>query len=79
LEADPLAELTVEEAATVQRGRVEEGDDAVGLRSARYPFAVLDDTDITPEEEQAGEEDDDDESAPEQATGVRVDRDDRRR
>jgi DnaK suppressor protein len=78
LEADPLAELTVEEAATVQRGGVEEGDDTVGLRSARYPFAVLDDADITPEEEQAGEEDDD-ESAPEQATGVRVDRDDRPR
>ena len=79
LEADPLAELTVEEAATVQRGRVEEGEDAVGLRSARYPFAVLDDADITPEEEQAGEEEDDDESAPEQATGVRLDQDDRRR
>jgi hypothetical protein len=78
LEADPLAELTVEEAATVQRGRVDEGDDAVGLRSARNPFAVLDDADITPEEEQAGEEDDD-ESAPEQATGVRLDQDDRRR
>jgi DnaK suppressor protein len=78
LEADPLAELTVQEAASMQRGTVEEGGDAVGLKSARYPFEVLDDADITPEEEQAGEEDDD-ESAPEQATGVRVDRDDRLR
>jgi DnaK suppressor protein len=78
LEADPLAELTVEEAATVPRVTFDDGGDAVGLRSARYPFEVLDDADITPEEEQASEEDDD-ESTAEQATGVHVDRDDQLR
>jgi DnaK suppressor protein len=76
LEADPLAELTVEEAAADERG-APEGDDAAGLASADHPFAVLADADITPEEEQAGEEDDDEEPAPGRSTGVRVD-DDRR-
>src|SRR6266542_3638105 len=59
LEADPLAELTVEEAAAGEAGEVEEGDGAVGLTSASHPYEVLDDADITPEEELAGEEDED--------------------
>jgi RNA polymerase-binding transcription factor len=75
LEADPLAELTVEEAAAEQRGSVNEVDDAVGLKSARHPFEVLNDAGITPEEELAGEEDDD-ESAPEQDPGIHVEPDD---
>jgi DnaK suppressor protein len=78
LEADPLAELTVEEAAAQERDAVEPSDDAVGLASARHPFEVLDDAGITPEEEQAGEEDDD-EPAAGQAPGIRVERDDQRR
>ena len=75
LEADPLAELTVEEAAAEQRDSVNEVDDAVGLKSARHPFEVLNDAGITPEEELAGEEDDD-ESAPEQDPGIHVEPDD---
>jgi DnaK suppressor protein len=71
LEADPLAELTVEEAAAAERG-------TVGLVSARHPFEVLADADITPEEEQAGEEDDD-EPGPGPSPGIHVDRDDRAR
>jgi hypothetical protein len=48
LEADPLAELTIEEAATAERDTVEEeGDDAVGLVSAGHPFEVLAEADIT--------------------------------
>jgi DnaK suppressor protein len=78
LEADPLAELTVEEAAAAERGAVDEGDGAVGLVSASHPFETLQDADITPEEEQAGEEDDD-EPAPGQSPGIRVERDDRPR
>jgi hypothetical protein len=78
LEADPLAELTVEEAAAAERGTVEEPDDAVGLVSASHPFEVLAETDITPEEELAGEEDDD-EPAPGPSPGIHVDRDDRAR
>jgi len=78
LEADPLAELTVEEAAAEERGAVGEGDDAVGLVSASHPFEVLAEADITPEEEQAGEEDDD-EPAPGQSQGLRVEDDDRPR
>ena len=58
LEADPLAELTVQEAAAAERGTLEEGDDGIGLASAGHPFEVLADADITPEEEQASEEDD---------------------
>ena len=78
LEADPLAELTVEEAAAAERGSLEEGDNAAGLVSASHPCAVLDDADITPAEEQASEEDDD-EPAPEPSLGIHVERDDRTR
>jgi DnaK suppressor protein len=78
LEADPLAELTVEEAAAAERGAPEEGDDAAGLASAGHPFEVLADADITPEEVQAAEEDDD-EPAPEPDSGIHVERDDRTR
>ncbi len=77
LEADPLAELTVEEAAAAERGTVEEADGAVGLASEDHPFEVLDDADITPEEQLADEEDDD-EPAPGRAQGIQVERDDRR-
>jgi DnaK suppressor protein len=76
LEADPLAELTVEEAAAAGRGAPEAGDDAVGLASASHPFEVLAEDDITPEETQAAEEDDD-EPAPEPDFGVHLERDDR--
>jgi DnaK suppressor protein len=76
LEADPLAELTVEEAAAEERGAPEEDDDAAGLASADHPFAVLAAADITPEEEQAAEEDED-EPAPGRPSGIHVD-DDRR-
>ena len=77
LEADPLAELTVQEAAAAERGTLEEGDDAAGLVSAGHPFEVLADADITPEEEQASEEDDDnDEPAPEPSLGIHIERDD---
>ncbi len=78
LEADPLAELTVEEAAAAERGALEEGDDAVGLVSAGHPFAVLADADITPEEVQASEEDDD-EPSPEPSLGIHIERDQRAR
>ena len=78
LEADPLAELTVEEAAAAERGALEEGDNAAWLVSAGHPFEVLADADITPEEEQASEEDDD-EPAPEPSLGIHVERDDRTR
>ena len=76
LEADPLAELTVQEAAAAERGTLEEGDDAVGLVSAGHPFEVLADADITPEEEQASEEDDNDEPPPEPSPGIHIERDD---
>jgi DnaK suppressor protein len=79
LEADPLAELTVEEAAAAESGTVEEGDDAAGLASADHPFEVLADADITPEEVQASEEDDDDEPASEPSPGIHLERDDRPR
>ena len=78
LEADPLAELTVQEAAAAERGALEEGDDAVGLVSADHPFEVLADPDITPEEEQASEEDDDEPPA-ELSPGIHIERDDRTR
>jgi DnaK suppressor protein len=67
MEADPLDELTVEEAAAAERGALEAGHDAVGLVSPSHPFEVLAAADITPEEEQAAEEDDD-EPAPEPPT-----------
>lgn len=78
LEADPLAELTVQEAAAGEDLGVEEGDGAVGLTSASHPYEVLDDADITPEEELAGEEDED-EPADQRTQGIHVERDDRRR
>jgi DnaK suppressor protein len=78
LEADPLAELTVEEAAAQERGTFEEVEDAPGLVSARQPYEVLDDPDITPEEQLADEEDED-EPAPGQEPGIHIERDDRRR
>ena len=71
LAADPLAELTVQEAAAAERSTVEEADDAVGLVSAGHPFEVLADADITPEEKQASEEDDD-EPAPEPSPGIHI-------
>jgi len=71
LEADPLAELTVEEAAAAERGTLEEGHDEVGLVSASHPFEVLADPDITPEEEQASEEDDD-EPPPAPSLGIHI-------
>ena len=78
LEADPLAELTIQEAAAAERSTVEQGDSAVGLVSAGHPFEVLADADITPEEEQASEEDDD-EPAPEPLLGIHIEHDDRTR
>jgi DnaK suppressor protein len=78
LEADPLAELTVQEAAAAERGALEEGDDAAGLVSAGHPFEVLAEADITPEEEQAGEEDDD-EPAPAPSPGIHIERDNQTR
>jgi hypothetical protein len=78
LEADPLAELTAEEAAAAERQTLGEGEDAVGLVSANHPFEVLAEPDITPEEEQASEEDDD-EPAPEPSPGIHIERDDRTR
>jgi DnaK suppressor protein len=78
LEADPLAELTVQEAAAAERGTVEEAEGAVGLVSASHPFEVLADADITPEEEQASEEDDD-EPAPAPSLGIHIERDDQAR
>ena len=78
LEADPLAELTVQEAAAAERSTVEGAEDAVGLVSAGHPFEVLADADITPEEAQAGEEDDD-EPAPAPGLGIHVERDHRTR
>ena len=79
LEADPLAELTVEEAAAAERGTLEDTGEAVGLVSASHPFEVLADPDITPEEEQASEEDDDEEPALEPSLGIHIERDDRTR
>jgi DnaK suppressor protein len=78
LEADPLAELTAEEAAEAERGALEAGHDAVGLVSPSHPFEVLDDPDITPEEAQASEEDDD-EPPPEPSLGIHIERDHRTR
>jgi RNA polymerase-binding transcription factor len=78
LAADPLAELTVQEAAAADRQAPEEGDGAVGLVSASHPFQVLADPAITPEEAQAAEEDDD-EPAPEPSLGIHLERDDRTR
>ena len=78
LEADPLAELTVEEVAAAEGGALEAGHDAVGLVSPSHPFEVLADADITPEEAQASEEDDDEPPA-EPSPGLHLERDDRTR
>ena len=78
LEADPLAELTAEEAAAAEPSTLEESHDAVGLVSPSHPFEVLADPDITPEEEQASEEDDDEPPA-ELSPGIHIERDDRTR
>jgi DnaK suppressor protein len=78
LEADPLAELTLQEATTAEHSTLEVGHDAVGLGSAGHPFAVLADADITPQEQQAAEEDDD-EPAPEPSPGIHLERDHRTR
>jgi hypothetical protein len=78
LAADPLAELTAEEAANDERQALGEGEDAVGLVSAGHPFELLADADITPEEEQASE-DDDDEPPPEPSLGIHIKRDHRTR
>lgn len=57
LEADPLAELTVDEAASAEAGAFEPGDEGAGLASEAHPYEVLGDADITPEELAASEED----------------------
>jgi DnaK suppressor protein len=79
LEADPLAELTVEEAAEAGRDEASESDGAVGLVSPEHPFEVLADADITPEEQLADEEDPDEPAPGQPPTGTHVERDDRRR
>jgi DnaK suppressor protein len=78
LEADPLAELTVQEAAAAERGTLEEDDNGVGLVSAAHPFEVLADADITPEEDQASE-DDDDEPPPAPSPGIHIEPDNQTR
>ena len=75
LEADPLAELTVDEAAAVQAGDLAPTDDAAGLRTAEHPYEVLDDPDITPEE-QVPEDESYDEPRPESEPGIHVENDD---
>lgn len=75
LEADPLAELTVEEAAAVQAGDLEPTDDAAGLRTAAHPYEVLDDPDITPEE-QIPEDESYDEPTGDREPGIHIDRGD---
>jgi DnaK suppressor protein len=74
LEADPLAELTIQEEAAAEYGELEEGENAVGLMSADHPFEVLADADITLEEAQASE-DDDDEPPPPPSLGIHIERD----
>lgn len=74
LEADPLAELTVEEAAAGERDTPEASDTVYGLGSTRRPFEVRADEDITPEEELADEEDDDEEPPPEPPQGIHLER-----
>src|SRR5262245_4437917 len=78
LEADPLAELTVEEAAAAARGTLGPADGVVGLTSPGHPFEVLDEADITPEEALAAEADDD-EPAPGRTQGIHIERDVRHR
>jgi DnaK suppressor protein len=78
LQADPLAELTLQEAAAAERGTLEQRHDAVGLVSPSHPFEVLAEGDITPEETQAAEEDDD-EPAPDPSPGIHLEPHDRTR
>jgi DnaK suppressor protein len=78
LAADPLAELTAQEAAAADPGALPAGPDGVGLGSPGHPFAVLADPAITPEEAQASQEDDD-EPAPEPSSGIHLEGDDRTR
>jgi hypothetical protein len=78
LEADPLAELTIAEAAAGEADADEEADGEVGLVSPSHPFAVLGDPDITPEERLADEAVDD-EPEPDRSQGIHVERDDRPR
>src|SRR6266508_3434461 len=75
LVADPLSELTVEEAAAVEAGEFDLGDEGEALGPAGHPYEVLDDADITPEEQHAGDEDVD-EPPPEPEPGLHVERDD---
>ena len=75
LEADPLAELTVEEAAAVQAGDLPPSDDAAGLRTASHPYEVLDDPDITPEE-RIPEDESYDEPRADREPGIHIERDD---
>ena len=67
--ADPLAEGTVQEAATTEWGALAEGDNAVGLVSAGHLFQVLTQADITPEAEPASDHDND-QPAPEPSLGI---------
>jgi DnaK suppressor protein len=62
LEADPLAELTVDEAAAAEPGGARY-DAEPGLVSADSPFEVLADQNATPEEALADEADDDEPAA----------------
>jgi RNA polymerase-binding transcription factor len=78
LEADPLAELTVGEAAAGEAGELEPSDDAAGLETAEHPFEVLNDADITPEE-QAADDENYDEPEPRREPGIHIERDDQRR
>jgi DnaK suppressor protein len=78
LEADPLAELTIAEAAAGEVDADEEADGEVGLVSPSHPFAVLGEDDITPEE-QLADEAVDDEPDPDRDQGIHVERDDRPR
>ncbi|HYY78899.1 MAG TPA: hypothetical protein VFD04_06905 [Actinomycetes bacterium] len=70
LEADPLAELTVDEAAAEPEGG--RYDAEPGLVSADAPFEVLADQNATPEEALANEADDDEPDAGPDA-GIRAD------
>jgi DnaK suppressor protein len=77
LEADPLAELTVEEATATEAEEVDEGDEAAGLGPERHPYEVLDDADITPEEQLSSEqgEAEYDEPPPERDPGIHLEDD----
>jgi DnaK suppressor protein len=74
LEADPLAELTVEEAAGVEAAEVDPGDEAEALGPPGHPYEVLEDPDITPEE-QLSDDEDYDEPPLEREPGIHVEDD----